>query len=211
MRLSNIAWSWSSEINGVAYYNDSKATSVDATLKAMDAFPGGLWIILGGKDKDSDYTVLRDPLRAKAKAALLIGSAAQKIASQITDATKVVQCGTLAAALQQASRAASPGDTVLLAPACASYRPIRKFRAARPGLQRTGPRLGGRSTLMAQRLKSDWLLFSTVVIMVGFGLVMIYSASSVVAELNPRIKSSFHFVSHQLVWADFFLHRADVF
>ena len=48
------------ELNGVAFYNDSKATSVDATLKAIDAFPGGLWIILGGKDKDSDYTPLRD-------------------------------------------------------------------------------------------------------------------------------------------------------
>ena len=56
---------------------------------------------------------------------------------------------------------------------------------------------------MAQRLKTDWLLFSTIVAMVGFGLVMVYSASSVVAELNPRIKSSFHFVSHQLVWAIF--------
>lgn len=54
---------------------------------------------------------------------------------------------------------------------------------------------------MAQRLKTDWLLFSTVVAMVGFGLVMVYSASSVVAELNPRIGSSFHFVSRQLVWA----------
>jgi UDP-N-acetylmuramoylalanine--D-glutamate ligase len=115
------------EIAGVAYYNDSKATSVDATLKAMDAFPGGLWIILGGKDKDSDYTVLRDPLRAKAKAALLIGSAAKKIASQITDATKVVECGTLAAAVQQASRVASSGDTVLLAPACASYDQFENF------------------------------------------------------------------------------------
>src|ERR1700693_2131768 len=71
------------EIDGVAYYNDSKATSVDATLKAMDAFAGGLWIILGGKDKDSDYTLLRDPLRAKARAALLIGAAAQKIATQL--------------------------------------------------------------------------------------------------------------------------------
>jgi cell division protein FtsW len=54
---------------------------------------------------------------------------------------------------------------------------------------------------MAQRLKTDWLLFSTIVVMVGFGLVMVYSASSVVAELNPKIRSSFHFVSHQLVWA----------
>ena len=115
------------DIGGVAYYNDSKATSVDATLKALDAFSGGLWIILGGKDKDSDYTVLRDPLRAKAKAALLIGSAANKIASQITGATQVLQSGTLAAALQQAHRVASPGDTVLLAPACASFDQFENF------------------------------------------------------------------------------------
>ena len=115
------------EIDGVAYYNDSKATSVDATLKAMDAFPGGLWIILGGKDKDSDYTVLREPLRSKAKAALLIGSAAKKIASQIGDATRVVDAGTLAAAVQQAFRVASPGDTVLLAPACASFDQFENF------------------------------------------------------------------------------------
>lgn len=54
---------------------------------------------------------------------------------------------------------------------------------------------------MAQRLKTDWLLFSTVVAMVGFGLVMVYSASSVVAEMNPNFKSSFHFVSRQLGWA----------
>jgi cell division protein FtsW len=54
---------------------------------------------------------------------------------------------------------------------------------------------------MAQRMKSDWLLFGTVVAMVGVGLVMIYSASSVVAELNPRINSSFYYAGHQLVWA----------
>jgi UDP-N-acetylmuramoylalanine--D-glutamate ligase len=115
------------DIDGVAYYNDSKATSVDAALKAMDAFPGGLWIILGGKDKDSDYTVLREPLRAKARAALLIGSAAKKIASQIGDATEVLQCGTLAAAVQQAHRVACPGETVLLAPACASFDQFENF------------------------------------------------------------------------------------
>ncbi|HTS51235.1 MAG TPA: UDP-N-acetylmuramoyl-L-alanine--D-glutamate ligase [Bryobacteraceae bacterium] len=116
------------EINGVAYYNDSKATSVDATLKAIDAFPGGLWIILGGKDKDSDYTVLRDPLRQKARAALLIGAAARKIASQLGQGTApVVHCGTLAAALQQAYRSAEPGDTVLLAPACSSFDQFENF------------------------------------------------------------------------------------
>ena len=109
------------EIGGVAYYNDSKATSVDATLKALDAFAGGLWIILGGKDKGSDYTVLRDPLHAKARAALLIGTASKKIASQISGAVTVFECGTLAAAVEEAYASAEPGDTVLLAPACASF------------------------------------------------------------------------------------------
>jgi UDP-N-acetylmuramoylalanine--D-glutamate ligase len=109
------------EVGGVGYYNDSKATSVDATLKAIDAFSGGLWIILGGKDKDSDYTLLRDPLRAKARAALLIGAAAPKIERHLGDAVPVVQCGTLAAAVEKASHSAQAGDTVLLAPACSSF------------------------------------------------------------------------------------------
>jgi UDP-N-acetylmuramoylalanine--D-glutamate ligase len=116
------------ELDGVAYYNDSKATSVDATLKAIDAFPGGLWIILGGKDKDSDFTVLREPLRAKACAALLIGAAAPKIARQLgDDAVPVVECGTLEAAIEKASRSAMPGHTVLLAPACASFDQFDNF------------------------------------------------------------------------------------
>ncbi len=71
------------EIDGVRFYNDSKATSVDATIKALDSFDGNLWVILGGKDKGSDYTVLRDRLQRKAHAALLIGAAAEKIAAQI--------------------------------------------------------------------------------------------------------------------------------
>lgn len=54
---------------------------------------------------------------------------------------------------------------------------------------------------MAQQMKSDWLLFGTVVAMVGAGLVMVYSASSMVAQLNPRINSSYYYAAHQLVWA----------
>jgi UDP-N-acetylmuramoylalanine--D-glutamate ligase len=115
------------DIGGVAYYNDSKATSVDATLKAIDAFPGGIWIILGGKDKDSDYTVLRRPLRAKARAALLIGAAAAKIAKHLGDSVPIVQCGTMAVAVDKASRSAVPGDTVLLAPACSSFDQFDNF------------------------------------------------------------------------------------
>jgi UDP-N-acetylmuramoylalanine--D-glutamate ligase len=109
------------EVNGVAWYNDSKATNVDATLKAIDAFPGGLWIILGGKDKNSDYTVLAAPLKAKAHAALLIGAAAAKISDQLQGSVPLMDLSTMGAAVSAAFERARPGDTVLLAPACASF------------------------------------------------------------------------------------------
>jgi UDP-N-acetylmuramoylalanine--D-glutamate ligase len=109
------------ELNGVKYYNDSKATNVDATEKAIDAFPGGLWIILGGKDKNSDYTVLKQKLEAKAKGILLIGAAAGKIEDQLKNGLPLYQCGTLEAAVRKAQSDAAPGDIVLLAPACASF------------------------------------------------------------------------------------------
>jgi UDP-N-acetylmuramoylalanine--D-glutamate ligase len=109
------------EINGVRYYNDSKATNVDATLKALDAFPGRILVILGGKDKGSDYSVLRAPLREKAILALLIGAAADKIASQIDGSVAIERAGTLDRAVEIASQAARTGDVVLLAPACASF------------------------------------------------------------------------------------------
>jgi UDP-N-acetylmuramoylalanine--D-glutamate ligase len=115
------------EIGGVQYYNDSKATNVDATLKAIDAFEGGLWIILGGKDKGSDYTPLRAPLAQKARAALLIGAAAEKIASQIAGGPPLIPCGTLDVAVRRGFELARPGDTVLLAPACASFDQFQNY------------------------------------------------------------------------------------
>jgi UDP-N-acetylmuramoylalanine--D-glutamate ligase len=115
------------KLDGVDYYNDSKATSVDATLKAIDAFPGGLWIILGGKDKGSDYSPLRDPLGRKAHAALLVGAAGPKIAAHLEGAVPLLQCGDIATAVRTARDQAAPGDTVLLAPACASFDQFRSF------------------------------------------------------------------------------------
>ncbi len=109
------------QADGIDFYNDSKATSVDATLKAVDAFAGGLWVILGGKDKGLDYTLLREPLAAKARAALLIGAAAGKIAAALQGAVPLVETGTLAGAVDYAYRHGHAGDTVLLAPACASF------------------------------------------------------------------------------------------
>jgi UDP-N-acetylmuramoylalanine--D-glutamate ligase len=115
------------KLSGVDFYNDSKATSVDATLKALDAFGGGLWVILGGKDKGLDYAPLRAPLAAKARAALLIGAAAPKIASALAGAAPLVEAGTLERAVGTAFERAEPGDTVLLAPACASFDQFRSF------------------------------------------------------------------------------------
>jgi len=109
------------EIAGVRYYNDSKATNVDATLKALDAFPGRILVILGGKDKGSDYTVLQQLLREKAILALLIGAASEKIEKQIVGSVAIERAGTLDRAVEIASHAAQGGDVVLLAPACASF------------------------------------------------------------------------------------------
>jgi len=108
-------------IGGVEYFNDSKATNVDATLKALDAFPGNVLVILGGKDKGSDYKILRQTLRSRARMALLIGSAADKIEADLAGAIPVERVQTLERAVEHASQHAKPGDTVLLAPACASF------------------------------------------------------------------------------------------
>jgi len=109
------------QVRGVDYYNDSKATNVDATLKALDAFDGGLWVILGGKDKGSDYTLLADALRKKSRAILLVGAAGKKIAGQLKGIAPIVCAGTVDAAIRHAYTRATVGDTVLLAPACASF------------------------------------------------------------------------------------------
>jgi len=105
----------------VRYYNDSKATNVDATLKALDAFPGRILVILGGKDKGSDYTVLQKPLRERAILGLLIGAAADKIEKQIAGSVAIERAGTLERAVEAAAMTARSGDVVLLAPACASF------------------------------------------------------------------------------------------
>jgi UDP-N-acetylmuramoylalanine--D-glutamate ligase len=108
-------------INGVEYFNDSKATNVDATLKALESFPANVHIILGGKDKDSDYTVLKPLLRARVKRVYTIGAAAEKIESHISGAVPLERAGTLETAVRRAAEQAQAGDVVLLAPACASF------------------------------------------------------------------------------------------
>jgi UDP-N-acetylmuramoylalanine--D-glutamate ligase len=109
------------ELDGVRYYNDSKATNVDATMKAVASFDGGIHLILGGKDKDSDYTVLAFLLRERVKTVVTIGSAAEKIERELDGVVKIESAETLARAIAFAHETAATGDTVLLAPACSSF------------------------------------------------------------------------------------------
>ena len=113
-------------VKGVEYYNDSKATNVDATIKALESFPKNIHLILGGKDKGSDYTVLNGLLRERVKRVYTIGAAAGKIESQIKGA-EVVHSETLENAVRRASAVAQPGDIVLLAPACASFDQFQSY------------------------------------------------------------------------------------
>ena len=113
-------------IGGVDYYNDSKATNVDATIKALESFPANIHLILGGKDKGSDYTVLNDLIRQRVKRIYTIGAAAAKIESQVKGA-EVVHAETLENAIRKARATAQSGDVVLLAPACASFDQFKSY------------------------------------------------------------------------------------
>ncbi len=108
-------------VRGVAYYNDSKATNVAAAAQACRSFASGLWAIVGGRDKGSDFGPLAAVLQGRAKAALLIGEAAPLIRRELNGCVETIDAGTLETALEFAAGRAESGDTVLLAPACASF------------------------------------------------------------------------------------------
>ena len=109
------------EIDGVKFYNDSKATNVDSTVKALEAFERNVIVILGGKDKGSDYTTLAPLVRERVKQVVLLGAASDKIAAQLGGVRPMIRAASMQDAVQQAMQAAEAGDTVLLAPACASF------------------------------------------------------------------------------------------
>ncbi len=115
------------ELDGVRYYNDSKATNVDATVKAVGAFTGGVHLILGGKDKDSDYATMAPLLRERVKTVITIGTAAEKIERQLAGVVKIESAGTMERAVPLAKELAVAGDVVLLAPACASFDQFKNY------------------------------------------------------------------------------------
>ena len=109
------------DLCGVEFYNNSKATSVDATVKSLEAFERGVHLILGGKDKGAPYAPLRPLLQDRVHEVLLIGAAADRIAQELSGAVELIRAGTLETAVLEAFQRARPGDVVLLAPACSSF------------------------------------------------------------------------------------------
>ncbi len=114
-------------LGGADYFNDSKATNVDSTIKALEAFPGNIVLIAGGKDKGGDYTPLRPLVQERVKRLILIGAATEKISDALAGTTTEVRAQTMGEAVRRAHEAAEPGDVVLLAPACASFDMFENF------------------------------------------------------------------------------------
>jgi UDP-N-acetylmuramoylalanine--D-glutamate ligase len=117
------------EIDGVAFFNDSKATNVEAAKKSLEAFPGPVIPILGGRYKGGDFALLAPALRARGRAVMAIGEATPLIAEALSGVVPVVPCRTMREAVERAFAAATSGDTVLLAPACSSFDMFEDYAA----------------------------------------------------------------------------------
>jgi UDP-N-acetylmuramoylalanine--D-glutamate ligase len=113
-------------LGGVAYVDDSKATNVDATAKSVQSVEGPVIVILGGRDKDGDFSVLAS-LGSRVRRGILIGEAQERIRRALAGAWDLSDAGDMTDAVRQAADAARPGDTVLLAPACASFDMFRDY------------------------------------------------------------------------------------
>jgi len=131
-------------IRGVSFINDSKATTVDATLKALASFSRPVVLILGGKDKGSDFHPLRRAVRRSVRSIVLVGSAKEKIRAALAGIVPMVEARTYPEVVRAAAAAASSGDVVLLAPACTSWDMFRDFEERGRVFKREVRRLAGR-------------------------------------------------------------------
>jgi UDP-N-acetylmuramoylalanine--D-glutamate ligase len=115
------------ERSGVTYVDDSKGTNVGAVVEAIDALAAPIILIAGGLDKGGDYAPLKRPLGEKVKLAIFNGAARDKMATALAGATQIETVATLKEAVEHAARAARPGDTVLLSPACSSFDQFKDY------------------------------------------------------------------------------------
>jgi UDP-N-acetylmuramoylalanine--D-glutamate ligase len=119
---------WVADINGVTYIDDSKGTNVGATLAAVAGMAGPLVMIAGGEGKNQDFAPLAAAFRGKVRHTVLIGRDAPLLERALAGVCTLESCATLPQAVQAAARAAQPGDTVLLSPACASFDMFSDYR-----------------------------------------------------------------------------------
>jgi UDP-N-acetylmuramoylalanine--D-glutamate ligase len=115
------------EIDGVRFVNDSKATNVESALRSVESFEAGLVPIIGGRFKGGDLRVLREPLKARARAVVAIGEAAPLVREALAGAIEVHEAGSLEDAVRRAFALARPAGVVLLAPACSSFDMFRDY------------------------------------------------------------------------------------
>jgi len=133
------------EINRVKFFNDSKATSVDATLKALQAFSedsGKVVLILGGRGKKAPYAPLASLVAENVRKLILIGEDAETVARELGEYAPGVRAGDMEDAVRSAYQAAEPGDIVLLAPACASFDMFESFEHRGTVFKKAVHRLG---------------------------------------------------------------------
>jgi UDP-N-acetylmuramoylalanine--D-glutamate ligase len=120
---------WAGEIGGVRYINDSKATNVDAVYYALEAMKTPVIWIAGGQDKGNDYQAIMDLVQKKVKALICLGIDNRKLYETFsTKVTSLSETTTMREAVRRAASLASPGDTVLLSPACASFDLFKDYR-----------------------------------------------------------------------------------
>ena len=119
---------WVAEVNGVAFYDDSKGTNVGATCAAIAGLPRKVVLIAGGDGKGQDFSPLREPVADNARAVVLIGRDGPQIGTALKDSgVPLLSANSLEAAVNTAFTAALPGDAVLLSPACASFDMFRNY------------------------------------------------------------------------------------
>jgi hypothetical protein len=188
------------EIAGVAFFNDSKATNVEAARKSLEAFPGVVLPILGGRYKGGGLRGPRPRVCART-ARRCWPSAKPHRASwrRLAAVIPVVPCDSLREAVERGFALATAGDTVLLAPACSSFDMFEDYAARGPRLQGRSARRRWRRSAVAKKISSDSSLFAVTVALLGLGLVMVWSASSGLAQ--ERYGNAYYFLIRQVVWA----------
>ena len=115
------------DIGGVAFYDDSKGTNVGAVARSLAHFDRPVILIAGGRDKDSDFTLLNDLIGARVKALVLLGETRERLARIWHRLAPMYLADDMAAAVTQAWNLARAGDVVLLSPACASFDMYRDY------------------------------------------------------------------------------------